>query len=676
MFSFVLGSTDETTNTANPKSSIPSTIFCGCVDPFESFRDENRDDEPAALVQISADNDDSRVLDECYNDGDYDDDSTVVSSSGVSVLSIDYNGANNVVDDGGKVDLSEIGDDDDESTVGGYDAEMDNSIFPVESTHPEQETATNDLKRDPSYAVLVSKQSSSSVARSEGMKYTNLSDSNNITQSTKIQGDQSAEAKRKELLKTLRNKIASDGRYSLKVADILKELGQFHEACAQFDVSLTLYQESLDVYSSKLGDHDSNVTELQMHLGTVNEKLGNDNAALEWFSRALFMVVDMSGDLDLTACGIRVCIAKIINSKGFHKEAVKELKKALKGYREHHGDENESVAETVDLIAHFYSCSGNHDKANNVRGELVKLRVALHGNKSTEVAEALQQWASCHEAVGELSGALRVMKQSYVMFHDVEGADGIGAEESLEKIGFLYSKMNRAEKAIKAHTSVALTRKNRYGEHSVELATSYFNLGKAYIDDTKTEKALKALNRAMSCYGKSNEANNDYICELMETLHTIGKLHLKTSQHEKALKAFEKEKSVRERYMQYDQLGLARAVRGLGETQCELSQFAQSKESLVQALQIYDQVDGRKTSFAETMYICGQALEGLNDESRAFTCHKEAVQIFTANGYDEDHPPMKKVILKLLSMGLHDITTLSPSLRCQLVDGESQKFEF
>jgi tetratricopeptide (TPR) repeat protein len=675
MFRF-LGSTDETANTGNPKSSKPSIIFCGCADPFESLREDDRDEDSSARPEKLSETDDLRVLDECYNDGDFDDDSTIVSNSGVSVLSIDYNGADNVVDDREKVDLSEIGDDDDESTVGCYDGEMDISVSLKEPARPDEETDTIDKQNSPFYATIVTKQSSSSAIPSESKMESNLSGPNQITQSAKIQGNRSAEAKRKELLKTLKNNIASHGRYSLQVASALQSLGQFHAACAQFDVSLTLYQESLDIYSSKLGDHDSHVTDLQMHLGAVNEKLGNDNVALEWFAQALFMIIDISGNYNLTACKIRVSIAKIINLKGLHKEAVKELKKALKGYREHHGDEHKTVAETVDLIADFYSSSGNHLKANNVRGELVKLRVALHGSKSAEVAEALMKWASCHGAAGDLTGALRVMKQSYVMFYDVEGANGIGAEETLEKIGFLYSKMNRAEKAIKAHTSVALTRKNKYGEHSVELAASYLSLGKAYMDDGKLEKALKAFNRAMSCYGKSNESNNGYISELMETLHTIGVLHLKTFDYKKALKTFENEKSVRQRYMQYDQLGLALAVKGVGEAEYHLTQFAKSFESLIQALQLCDQVDGRKTLFAEIMYICGQTLEGLNDESRAFTCYKEAVQIFTANGYDDGHPPMKIVTLKLLIMGLHDITSLLPSLRCQLIDGESHKFEF
>jgi len=651
---------------------IPQTIFCGL---YPSVWEEAREEpeppvSPRASLLLKNIHDSGRVGVENYEVDD--DDSTVVSTSGVSVLSIDYDNANHIVEGGEKVDLSDIGDDD-ESTVASDDGEGGGDY---DESALEHDSPSAGLKRDPSYASIDNKQSSASSSRLVKRNYTNLSHSSKFAEVASAQGNTGAESKRKELLKTLKNKISKHGRYSLPVAETLKDLGFFHEACGQDEIAITLYQESLDVYSSKLGDHDENVTDLLVRLGRGTQRLGNENEAMQLFSQALFMIIDLSGDYDITACDIRVDLSKIIQSKGFHKEAVKELKKALRGYREKHGDEHISVAETVGTIADFYTESGNHGKANNVRGELVKLRVALHGSKSSEVAIALEKWASTHGGVGDLSGALRIMKQSYVMFHEIEGPDGANAEETLEKIGFLYSQMGRSEKAIKAHTSVALTRKKRHGEHSVELAASYLILGKAYMEDSKPDRALKALNRAMTCYGKANEVNNEYICELMETLHTIGVLHLKTSENEKALKTFIKEKSIRLKYMNDDKLGLAAALKLIGLAHCELNNFAEGKTILVEVLQLYDKVDGRKLLFADAMNKCGEALEGLNDENRAFICYKECVQIFMANGYDEEHPLMKSAVLKLLAMGLNDVTSLTPALRCSLIDGESAKFEF
>lgn len=662
----------------NRKSSVPSTIFCGFTDAFDSFREEEREQvsQPNNNRRSEErDRDDSSIaLDECYDNSD---ESTVVSDSGASVLSIDYNGAEEVVKEGDKADLSDIDDQDDDSTVTSevdpaqHELNDPEKVKEAEEQEQKAQDSAIQMKRTPSYRQVEKLESNDSSKLEE-----KLSNSGKVAQSMKLYGNPSAESKRKSMLKNLKNNIAKHGRYSVEVGATLRDLGRFHESCGQYDVSLTLFEEALDIFSTKYGDHDKSVVDMQICLARVQDRIGNDSMALKWYSKALFMIVDSADETDLDACNIRVAVSKIIQEKGFHKEAIKELKMALKGYRQTHGDEHVTVAETVDLIADYYTDSGNHGKANNVRGELVKLRVALHGNKSSEVADALKKWAMCHEDLDDLSNALKIMKQSYVMFHDVEGSDGINAEETLEQIGFLYSKMGRAEKAIKAHTSVALTRKNRYGEQSVELAASYLILGRAYLDDNNPERGLKALNRAMTCYGKANEANNDHIAELMETLHTIGELHLKTKDAKKAVKTFQKEKSVRTKYMEYDQLGIAATYASLGVAHSKCKQVDEAKEAFIEALQIYDRLDGRKTSFAETLYACGKAFQVGDDEDRAFLCFKEAAQIFMANGYNDDHLPMKETTMRLLELGLNDLTSLVPSLRCQLLDGESQKIEF
>jgi tetratricopeptide (TPR) repeat protein len=660
------GAEDEKRHMTKGMDVMPSMVFCGFSDAFNSFREEEREDEDASEAprSLSTQNEERfQIVGETYEEYDDGDDSSVVSSSGVSVLSINYDEADKIVQSGDKVDLSEIDDVDDESTVGSNEGEA-----------VEYNEAATPVEAKPSEGVKPVRSTSGLYVKKTYINNSHAS-KNIQSRSVAMKDNPEAETKRKELLKDLKKSISSKGRYSVQVAESLKMLGEFHETWGQDEISVTLYQESLEIYSCELGDHDTNVSDLHLRLARGFERLGEENKALHFHSSGLFMISDLSGDYDLTVCDIRVDISKIIFGKGFHKEAVKELKKALKGYRMAHGDEHFNVAQTVDIMAGFYTDSGNNDKANNVRGELVKLMVALHGTKSLEVASSLEKWAMTHEDVGDLGGALRVMKQAYVMFHDIKGADSINAEQTLEKIGCLYSKMGRTEKAIKAHTSVALARKNRCGEFSVELAASYLMLGKAYMEDSKLGRALKALTRAMTCYGKANERKNDYICELMDTLHTIGVLHLRTSDFEKALKAFKKERTVRQRYIVFDELAMLDSIKSIAETLCKMQKFSESMKTFVEALQMIDRIDGRKLEFADALRSCGEALENY-DENRAFTCFKESVQIFMANGYDEEHPSMKKAVLKLLAMGLEDITSLIPALRCSLIDGESEKFEF
>jgi tetratricopeptide (TPR) repeat protein len=636
------------------KKSLPLSMFCGFSDAFDSFREETRDEEslesPSKKQEKYREEPDN-ILQECYDDVD---DATVVSSSGASTLSIDYNGSRNLIESG-KVDLSDIGDDDD-STIGSELPEDDNT-----NKHQESREGFENMKR---------------LLQHTSKPLDDISRSNRPSLYASREKDQSADTKMKQLHKTLNIQVSSHGRYSVEVAQTLKDLGILNENCGKLNDALKSYKESLEIYSSKLGDHSSEVIGLELCIGRVYYHLGNDDEALKFYCRVLSMMSNIKGDYDIGCADSRVFISKIIHSKGFHKEAIKELKKALKSYRQRFGDEHTNVAETVDLIADFYTSNGNHDKAASVRGELVKLRVALHGAKSVEVARALEKWAFAHEAHGDLTAALSVMKQSYVMLHDIEGADGPNAESSLEKIGFLYSKMGRIDKGIKAHTSVALLRKQKYGEYSVELASSYLTLGKAYMKASQHDRALKALNRAMTCYGKANEENNSYISEIMETLHTIGTLHYESSNYTKALDTFEKEKKIRQRYMKRDYTGITNSIISIGKSQCALSNFTEGKKYFVEALRRCDRFVGRTSEFGENLMLCAKAFEGLNDEEHAFTCFKESYQIFLANGCDKDFAPLKEAALKLRELGLKDISTLNASLRCQVVDGESQKFEF
>ncbi len=659
-------------------SQDPPLTFCGFYG-FDNFvngssSDEAREESPGAVTgssrKIADDND--RDTDEYVNDDD-----TVVSSSGVSVLSIDYE--KNHIEEGGKVDLNNI-DDDDESTVAsdeGYDAiEHDETIDPnLKVKKPEQsnkrpEPTVRNSSLSPS--TLKRKQSESSGASSR-LSRKNASES---TAPHILKGNTRAETKRKELVKTLRSNITNHGRYSLEVAHILVRIGEFHETYGQDETSCSLYLEAIDIFSSKLGDNDSNVTDLLLKLGQAKARMGLQNEALDLFTKAFFMISAMLGEYETDACNARVEIARIIQMKGFHKEAVKELKKALRGFREKYGDEHISVAETVDTIAEFYSEGGNHTKANNVRGELVKLRVALHGTKSIDVATSLEKWASTHEAIGDLSGALGIMKQAYVMFHEIEGPDGVNAEGTLEKIGLLYSLMGRSDKAIKAHTSVALTRKMRYGDHSVELAGSYLMLGKAYLDDSNPERALKALNRAMSNYNRANEGGEEYISELMDSLHTIGTVHRKNEDHIKALKSFLKENSIRKQLMKEDDIGMGKCLHAIASAYYSMKKYSDCESFSKEALLHFDQSEGRKIAFAESLFQTGKAMEALGKKDDAMTCYRETVMIFMANAQDEEsNSTMDNAMERLTRLSGKANIKISPSLKCTILEGQSSKFE-
>ena len=327
---------------------------------------------------------------------DTDDESSVVSSSGVSVLSIDYNNNDIVGLAKEKVDLSDIGDD--ESTVASFDSRIQNIDESAEISAAKQHL------ENPNSKASIPRNNSSTSKSSIGRSRSNISTKK--IESKQVSGNPAAEEKRKDLLLMLRNNIATHGRYSIQVANMVYRLAEFHESVNQPEMSVTLYLEALNIYSSKLGDSDTTVTETQVRLGKLKEALSDYDSALDYYCKALSMITAMTGVYEENTSTVRLHVARIYQIKGFHKESVKELKKSLRAFRDLYGDEHTTVADTVDQIADVYSEGGNHDKANSVRGELVKLKVALHGSKCSEVAHSLTKWAGTFIAVGDNNGAL------------------------------------------------------------------------------------------------------------------------------------------------------------------------------------------------------------------------------------------------------------------------------
>mmetsp|Transcript_14633 Transcript_14633/g.27503 ORF Transcript_14633/g.27503 Transcript_14633/m.27503 type:complete len:877 (-) Transcript_14633:149-2779(-) len=512
-----------------------------------------------------------------------------------------------------------------------------------------------------------------------------------------------------DLLQTFMLNVSTHGRYSLEVATTLQSLGTFHENCGELEDAFNCYQESLEIYSANLGDHSAEVVNMQHRLGRVNCNLGNNDEALRLYSRVLNMMSHQPNKYENVDCAhVRLDISKILHCKGLHNEAITELKQTLKCFRECHGNDHESVAKTMRFMADVWTACGKRERAIGIRHELnfdrnnntstARILPSSQSTKSSivEIANMWQQRAVDHEQNGKLHAALRAMKKSYDVLCDSQGPDiPANLEKCMEKIGLLYSKLGKIDKTIKAYKSVASLRKQVYGECSVELASSYLALGKAYVEASQHEKALKALNRAMACYSEiSNQANTaDCFHEVMDVMHTIGNLHYQSSNYRQALEVLEKEKNLRQDQQKCQSaststitteeletrndysfrggMDFANTMLLLGKTQYALEMFAEAKNTLMDALEHYDKMEGRKINFAEALFFYGKALEGLCDKSCAVTCFKESYQICMANGYDEDLALMKKVCVQLCSMNFMDTSALEPDFACEVMDSKS-----
>jgi hypothetical protein len=282
----------------------------------------------------------------------------------------------------------------------------------------------------------------------------NATTQSNAVSSAEICFDSSSieRSSKQNLLKTFLFNVSTYGRYSIEVANTLQSLGSLHEDCGELDDALNCYQESLEIYSSNLGDHSSEVLNVQLCLGRVNCIVGNDSEALSLYSRVLTMMEHQSSLLNyyksVDCANVRIEISKIMHSKGFHKEAIKELKQALKCFRECYGEDHECVAKTMHLMAKVWSASSSltHQHQELVVNKSSVPPIVLHDcTKSVlEVASTWENRAITQEQQGNLTAALRAMKRSYEILHDAQEPNShLKMENAWKKLAFYTATSER-----------------------------------------------------------------------------------------------------------------------------------------------------------------------------------------------------------------------------------------
>ena len=478
----------------------------------------------------------------------------------------------------------------------------------------------------------------------------------------------STERGKKVLLKKLKATISSRGRYDTEVANVLLQLADFHQEKNQQDVAQLLLKEALSIYCASLGDHHEVTIATKKKIGIIHREQKKFDEALSMYHEVLSMEAAINGENNVTVARTRELAAEALNEAGQSKYAVKEMKKALKCFRQEHGDENMLVASSVEKIAYYYSCEKDHKKSNLIYGELVKLRLAIHGADSLELAHALMKWARSFEILDDYDKAMKLMKQAYLIFHEM-GEDEVDDANALRSVGNLYSRQGRYDKAIKAYSSSLLIFRRKLGDTDATTAGAYLTLGIAFRDSNRHEKAMKSLNRAMTIYGERMDKDK-HMSIMVVTVHEIGVTYQIMGKYQLALKAFFREHSIRMKFLPNEEYNLARCIRRIGLVYLDLQKYEAAKNFFLESLVCFDRSSGRKVEFAENLYDCARVFQGLHKQAEAAECYVETVLILKANGKTKNHPLMKEIQNLLDEESVHRLMSKNsePTLYCGLLD--------
>lgn len=480
---------------------------------------------------------------------------------------------------------------------------------------------------------LFQKTSTSSISCESGSK----------RKSSHSKARRNPEATRTIYTNKLQNAMADFGRYDVRCATILSNIGQTYEDTDQSKVALQFYQQALRIFVVKMGDHSPESLDTKVQIGRILLSRGKLEEAMETYYEVICMKENLLGEMHVSVSDLHLAISNIFRSKGQPEKAVKETKKALRGYRETYGDEHDQVVVTIEEIASIYTEMGQHERANAILTQVVKLRAAVSGESHPDVAKSLIKLALSFQSLGDSTKALKTIKKAYSMQISNEGGDSEVSMATLESIGKLYLSIGQNDKAVKTFTKLLTIRKRKLGKVSPSVAKSFVSLGVALREAGQVDRAMKLLKHAMSIYVNCNGLS-DYTVEMVEVLSEIGTTHQAKGELADAAKAFYQEMAGRKRIVGRHHKDIADTLNRIGSVEHERGKCVLALQHFMKALTIYEKTEGRNSSYASTLVNAGLVLDDTGNKESANEAYIEAVVIYREEGLDDDHPILAEVI--------------------------------
>lgn len=465
-------------------------------------------------------------------------------------------------------------------------------------------------------------------------------------QHEKIDTKKSLDARRQILVNELRSTIATHGRYDVKTANISAALGDLLEESKQYEQSVKLHQDAVEIYSSKLGDDNPTTMEAKLNLAKVLESAKKYDDAINIYFLVTMMRRAIHGETDPSSADSLVLMANALRKKGDFHQAIKELKRSLKIYREALGDSHSKVSTTVDEIASLYVTIGDFEKSAAILEEVVKLKSVTQGAQSRAVATTLESLATTYECSEEFTKAMKSLKKAYKIYTDLEGYSCKDATNTLNRIGQLYEATGDYDRASIAYLGVLRGKKMHLGDDHLEVAATYYKLGHALRESGQHDKALKCLKEGLPIFVNKGVELHD-VEMIAEVMHEMALINKERKKFNEAARILKQELGVRRKIGQADYPMIARTLNHLGVTEYEMKNYNRSLKYLVDALTIFKGKAEGSVECAEVLFNTGLVFESSRNKERAMEAYDEAARIFKEHGYEDTHPHLAKALRKI-----------------------------
>lgn len=290
--------------------------------------------------------------------------------------------------------------------------------------------------------------------------------------------------------KLARGKLLEAGSED-ELLEVLLSLGQVYTELKDYDNSLAIYKEGLEMANS-LTDEDARLKgSILYKMGTVCQKLERLDEALEYFEQAREVIESVEAPIDLIAL--------------------------------------------LGTLAETYEAVGQEDKATEARAAAETI---LTGLAESEDTAALLTVASYFLDQGELERAQAAVDRADLLLIEQSRA-GQSTETETESLGRLYHRLGRAHESREEYDN-SLTNYQK----AISLLDSSANpqlYGVVLHDIGDVYRAQKQLEQALTSYEEARKykAKGPNRRSLAITLQVLADVHVDLGQHEEGLTIYE-----------------------------------------------------------------------------------------------------------------------------------------
>ncbi|MGB5347721.1 MAG: tetratricopeptide repeat protein [Woeseia sp.] len=314
---------------------------------------------------------------------------------------------------------------------------------------------------------------------------------------------------------TLQNqRIAEERNAALEVSTFLEEIFREPDPGNARGANVTareILAKGAARVQTELQDRPAIKARLMSTIGRVYYNLGEYDRSIEMLEQSLQIRRELLGDESSEVAATQNELAVSLTRKADYERAEKLLNDALAQNQLLHGAQSQQVAGNLFNLAELYQATGKQELAAQYARDAITIYLRLAQTQPTELAEAMSLLSRILQWRNELTEAEQLQRDAIAIVEKNLGANHPLLAYYKQNLAILVqSNGNLADAELLFNEAIAATRETLGAEHSL-LGGSFVMLGRLLQQQERFDEAEEAFRNALRLHRSARGDTHPYV---------------------------------------------------------------------------------------------------------------------------------------------------------------------